>query len=193
MKYLVLALLWSGFGIVHSLLSSGSIKKWISCRTGGFFRFYRLTYNLISVATLLLAALYQSSISESNLFHQPALLVTGWLFMASGVLIIIAAFRNYDLRAFSGIDAFARTNSPAQLQRRGLLRYVRHPLYSGIYLVLWGYFLTFPLLSGLVMATVLSMYLRAGIYFEEKKLIQEFGELYHAYQKEVPMLWPKWS
>jgi protein-S-isoprenylcysteine O-methyltransferase Ste14 len=56
---------------------------------------------------------------------------------------------------------------------------------------MWGYFLTLPLPSTLLMVVVLSLYIRIGIYFEEQKLIQEFGEQYETYRKKVPMLWPK--
>jgi protein-S-isoprenylcysteine O-methyltransferase Ste14 len=37
----------------------------------------------------------------------------------------------------------------------------------------------------------LSLYLVIGALFEERKLLQEFGEDYAAYQDRTPMLFPK--
>ena len=44
--------------------------------------------------------------------------------------------------------------------------------------------------SLLVIYTGLSLYIRIGIYFEERKLMREFGEQYAAYRAVTPMLFP---
>ncbi len=36
-----------------------------------------------------------------------------------------------------------------------------------------------------------NLYVRIGIYFEEKKLVKEFGDIYNKYKLQVPMLIPK--
>jgi protein-S-isoprenylcysteine O-methyltransferase Ste14 len=180
-----------GYGVLHSLLAGNATKNWISRRTGGFFRFYRLFYNLIAVAGLIAIVYYQSGIPEARLMNRTVLSGTGWLVMVAGSLIIVAALLKYNLKEFAGLDAFGKTARSTQLRQDGLLQKVRHPLYLGIYLTMWGYFLTLPLPSTLLMVVVLSLYIRIGIYFEEQKLIQEFGEQYETYRKKVPMLWPK--
>jgi protein-S-isoprenylcysteine O-methyltransferase Ste14 len=42
----------------------------------------------------------------------------------------------------------------------------------------------------LTSAVAVTIYLFIGIYFEEKKLIEVFGEKYEKYQQDVPMLIP---
>lgn len=72
-----------------------------------------------------------------------------------------------------------------------MLHYVRHPLYTGTFLVVWGLFLKDATLKTLIMAICLTIYTLIGIYFEEKKLISSFGDDYLAYRRRVPMLFPK--
>jgi protein-S-isoprenylcysteine O-methyltransferase Ste14 len=40
--------------------------------------------------------------------------------------------------------------------------------------------------------TLFLLYLVAGAYLEERKLLAEFGTEYARYQQEVPMFWPRW-
>ena len=62
---------------------------------------------------------------------------------------------------------------------RGLHRYVRHPLYSALFLCLWGL-----VQDPLSLATALwgSLYTLIGTYFEERKLISLYGEAYQTIQ-----------
>ncbi|MFD2933817.1 methyltransferase family protein [Spirosoma flavum] len=79
-------------------------------------------------------------------------------------------------------------------RQRGILGYVRHPLYLGIILALFSIFLYQPTWANLIFLLAASLYIRIGIYFEERKLIEEFSELYRHYRRRVPMLvshWPK--
>ncbi|MDB5200337.1 MAG: hypothetical protein JWO92_2300 [Chitinophagaceae bacterium] len=92
----------------------------------------------------------------------------------------------------SGIQALQKdqvTVSPA-LQQSGLHKYVRHPLYFGTLLFVWGLFVLFPLLSNLIAAVVITVYVLIGIKLEEQKLFLEYGEEYEAYSKKVPKLIP---
>ncbi len=69
----------------------------------------------------------------------------------------------------------------------GLHRYVRHPLYSGLFLVLWGHAQT-----EFALATALwgSLYLVIGTGFEERRLIARYGQAYTAYRARVPAYLP---
>ncbi len=191
MQYALLVMLWSLYGAFHSLLASTSLKRWMSRRMGGFFRYYRLLYNGIALAGLVGVLAFQVSLPEEPFWNFPVLRATGWLLVSAGLFIIVIALYGYNLGEFSGLSASTPTGGPGRLQEGGLLRHVRHPLYSGMYLLLWGYFLAAPLPSHLVMALILSVYIRTGIYFEERKLLDEFGDGYAAYRKRVPMLFPK--
>jgi protein-S-isoprenylcysteine O-methyltransferase Ste14 len=51
-------------------------------------------------------------------------------------------------------------------------------------------FVTDASTRSLTSAIAITIYLFVGIYFEEKKLIEVFGEKYKKYQHDVPMLIP---
>ena len=68
-----------------------------------------------------------------------------------------------------------------------LHRFIRHPLYSGLFLVLWGHAQT-----EFALATALwgSVYLVIGAGFEERRLIDRYGDAYRTYRARVPAFVP---
>ena len=69
---------------------------------------------------------------------------------------------------------------------------VRHPIYLGWILIVFGS----PLMtmSRLLFATISSAYLIVAIPWEERSLVEAFGDRYRTYQKQVrwrllPWLW----
>jgi protein-S-isoprenylcysteine O-methyltransferase Ste14 len=91
----------------------------------------------------------------------------------------------------SGLRWLSRGKVSSKLEVNGLHRYVRHPLYLGTFVFLWGWFLLYPSLSFLICCSFITIYTLIGLRFEEKKLIKEFGDEYVQYQKKVPRLIPK--
>lgn len=99
----------------------------------------------------------------------------------------------FDLPEFLGIRPFKENKigaAEAGLIQTGLYRYVRHPLYSGTVLLSTGIFLTLPIMALAIFLVCMAVYLPVGIYFEEKKLIADFGGEYLLYQKKVKKLIP---
>jgi protein-S-isoprenylcysteine O-methyltransferase Ste14 len=94
-------------------------------------------------------------------------------------------------RTVKNIDDLIYDNSIPVLFEKGIHGYVRHPLYLGTFLLIWGFFLLFPYGSLLVTNIIITLYTLLGIFYEEKKLIRDFGEKYESYKREVPMLFPK--
>ena len=90
----------------------------------------------------------------------------------------------------SGIRSVYEKAPAHELKINGIHRFVRHPLYTGTILVVWGFFFVFPYLNNLIAVVLLTGYVIVGIRFEEKKLIAEFGEQYIHYMKKVPSLFP---
>lgn len=91
----------------------------------------------------------------------------------------------------SGLRSLVQEENYSELHISGIHRYVRHPLYLGTFLFIWGLFIVFPTLSLLISNSVITIYTLIGIKLEEKKLVLEFKEQYKAYQKTVPKLIPK--
>jgi protein-S-isoprenylcysteine O-methyltransferase Ste14 len=70
----------------------------------------------------------------------------------------------------------------------GLHSWVRHPLYFLGLVLIW---LTPQMtINRLVLFAALSLYLYVGTFFEEGRLVAEFGDSYRAYQSQVPRLIP---
>ncbi len=91
----------------------------------------------------------------------------------------------------TGIKAFAIRHSRVELKTDGLHSMVRHPLYFGTLLFIWGCFFLFPLASNLIASSLITLYVIAGIRIEERKLIVEFGKGYKLYADKVPKLIPR--
>ncbi len=90
----------------------------------------------------------------------------------------------------SGVRSVFQPTPPVELKVEGIHRFVRHPLYSGTILFVWGLFFIFPTLNNVIAVILLTLYVLVGINFEEKKLIKEFGKRYQEYILNVPMLIP---
>jgi protein-S-isoprenylcysteine O-methyltransferase Ste14 len=71
---------------------------------------------------------------------------------------------------------------------RGLYTVVRHPLYLFSILFLW----LSPSLSvnSLVFNIGVTLYFIIGAYFEERKLLRDFGEAYADYKRKTSFLIP---
>jgi len=196
MHSLFLVLLWLVYFVMHSVLASQKVKKYFEKRMGDAFRYYRLLYNFIAVIGLLGILLYNAFISSH------VLLLAGWLPLVKfigltlaiwGVLMLRLAFKKYSLKEFLGItQARKETNTDEKLQTGGILQYVRHPIYSGTLLLIWGFWLFSPTLAHLISTVCISIYVLIGMRLEEAKLIAAFGDTYRQYKKSVPALLPSW-
>jgi protein-S-isoprenylcysteine O-methyltransferase Ste14 len=81
-----------------------------------------------------------------------------------------------------------RNPTPMPFTVAGPYRWVRHPLYLFMILMIWSY----PDLTRdrLLFDLLWTVWIVIGSYLEENDLIVEFGEAYREYQKRVPMLIP---
>ncbi len=178
---------------LHSLLASTSVKHWLQ-RYWISPRYYRLLYNVVAVLTLFpIAYLYSTSKAHFLLSAHWGLQILGLLAVGIGLYIVRAAMRNYDLGEFSGLAQYQNAGGGValgELNIKGWNAIVRHPLYLGSIILVWGVFLIRPhdLLFSVALITTLYSYL--GASWEEIKLSKAFGDTYQAYQKQVPMLFP---
>jgi protein-S-isoprenylcysteine O-methyltransferase Ste14 len=100
-------------------------------------------------------------------------LITAWIMARKGLKII-----------------FGEKRDKPTLINYSVFKIVRHPIYlSAILLYLGLIILTFSVASFIVWIITIIFYFYISRY-EEKILINEFGEEYKEYMKEVPMLLP---
>ncbi len=190
---LLLVILWLLFFVSHSVLAANGVKNVSEKFLGRSFIFYRIGYNLLSLIFMAFILFILCFRHELNFLFSPNGFISylGIIGMAAGVLIIILAFRNYDLSEFTGIKQLAqKMHHPEKLIIKGINKYVRNPLYTGIIVFVLGYFLQQPTWMNLVSLFIIYSYIYIGTVLEEKKLDQVFGEEYRKYKKDVKMLIP---
>lgn len=189
--YFPLLFAWLLFGAIHSALATTSVKKIAAKILGRRFNYYRLIYSLIATATLLWVLHVHFSFDEPVLWVAPWYQsVIAWVGLLAGLAIMLVCIRKYFLY-LSGIDVFLEQKPVATLEQTSMHAYVRHPLYSGTLLFVWSIFVGYPYMNNLISCVAMTVYTLIGIYFEEKKLVKEYGAAYNAYRANVPALIPK--
>ncbi|HRH59703.1 MAG TPA: isoprenylcysteine carboxylmethyltransferase family protein [Chitinophagaceae bacterium] len=190
-QHVWLAFLWLGYGVVHSLLAAEKIKSFIKNISSSLHKYYRLLYSVFAAATLGGVLYYHIFISSIALWNESsALKIIAVLLALPALVIMIVSIKKYFFY-LSGIDVLFKKQAAPLLQTNGLNKYMRHPLYTGTLLLVWCIFLYMPLLKNLIGCFCITAYTIAGAYFEEKKLLREFGDAYKNYAAKVPMLFPK--
>ena len=174
---------WASFGLGHTVLCAPGIKAHLKPTFG---RAYRLAYNLfalIHIAAVIWIARF--IVPGTPLDTPPELLFlhgAGWVFL-------FVALRDYDLGRLSGLAQMRgeADEDGEPLHTGGLHRYVRHPLYLGALMVLWGAVHDERSLATAIWA---SLYFWAGTVSEERKLSALYGNDYAAYKARVPAVVP---
>ncbi|HYO21666.1 MAG TPA: isoprenylcysteine carboxylmethyltransferase family protein, partial [Flavisolibacter sp.] len=146
---------------------------------------------LFAFAALIAVVWYQVSIPTVH-FYKPSFIVValGYLVTITGFGIMLTCIKKYFM-SLSGLRSLFQETVYPELIITGIHRYVRHPLYLGTFLFIWGLAVLFPYLSLVIANLVITVYTLIAIRFEEDKLVEEFGEQYRVYKKEVPKIIPK--
>jgi len=80
-----------------------------------------------------------------------------------------------------------------KLITEGVYSRVRHPQYSGLFLITVGFLIQWPTLITLIMWLILIFAYYKLAMREEKDLEKQFGEEFLDYKKKVPAFTPKWK
>ena len=178
------------WGLLHSLLASSGIKDAARRALGdSVMNWYRLLYNFFAVASFIPLVALASLLPDSRLYEipNPWVVVTMVIQLMAVVLLVVGVVQT-DVWSFIGLRQTMGGESGSSIVTGGLYRYVRHPLYSAGLVFIW---LTPAMtMNRLVIYVSLTLYIIIGIYFEERKLIREFGKDYYNYQGRTPMLVP---
>ena len=150
-------------------------------------------YSIVSGAVLLSVVLvWQES-------EQVVVMATGaWWWIAralfflaiGGILWGALSLRGFDSLGLRPIKNRFRDSAqkPSILTVRGPYRWVRHPLYFFVLLMIWSYpYLT---VDRALFNVLWTLWIAIGSVLEERDLVAEFGDRYRKYQRNVPMLIP---
>jgi len=190
-NHLSLAFYWIIYCVLHSVLADIRVKAFFQKKWNTYYQYYRLGYNLFAFVGLALILWFQLSIKPIHLFKITVPLQTiGVLIAIGGLALMLVCIKKY-FSDLSGLLSLKRKKLSPPLIISGVHRYVRHPLYLGTFIFIWGLVILFPMLSLLISNVIITAYTIIGIGLEEKKLVIDFGEHYQSYQKNVPKLVPK--
>ncbi|CAF4735879.1 unnamed protein product [Rotaria sp. Silwood1] len=210
-KLIFNAFLYAIFGFIHTLFAQEYAQAFL-----GQFLFPKQTLRtvyclLVTITAFIIMGFWQHTHiqlwnllpSTMNDYQQNLALfiiyniifAPGWYviikfnpFEFCGLQQIFSKFDSMTCPYSSSIKSETRTTGNQTLVTTGLFRYCRHPLYL---ITLLAFTIT-PTMSLDRLAFILytCIYASIGIPFEERKLIQIFGQDYVNYQQHVPAIFP---
>ena len=182
------------YGAIHSVLASHRTKDWVMNWWGerNYLRFYRLFFS-IQAAVLFIPVLLLVAILPDQIIYRisaPWIYATVTLQILAVVGIVHTIMLTGMLRFTGVLQAVdpAQAKKPVTLVNRSLYRWVRHPIYTCMFLLVW----LVPVMSWNILALNIgiSVYNVLGATLEERKLLSEFGKAYEEYLKRTPFIIP---
>ena len=131
--------------------------------------------------------------NQTDSKFQPLNLLVGSVLVIVGVVIMTKV--RLDLKRKAGFSNLTSTKivqvvDGHQLITDGLFSQIRHPLYLGFLLMLFGITIIFASLLGAVLIAISVVFILIRIRIEEEMLTQTFGEAYREYQGNTKKLIP---
>ncbi len=180
------------FGLQHSGVSSLAIKGKIIDKWGkeGYSSFFTIT----SVITLVIAVLSMNFWGWLYFIHdpssiQPILFILGIALAIGGGIIAAKASQVISVSTVADM----RTDRIPELITDGLYARIRHPLYLATVMGFAAIALIYPFPIVVTFVLCMIVYTLIGAFFEERKLIDHYGEAYLEYRKRVGFILPKIS
>jgi len=193
----IIVLLFALYGYIHSLLASEKIKIRFKKIFGELIAFYRLLYNLFGLVALYL--IYEFSPKPYIIIYDLpnpydlVVLITQFLSLVG----VFWTFKYICFKEFLGLDQIKRffekrytteLDEEFTLHIEGTYRYSRHPVY--FFSIIFLLFRPVMDLFYLTFFICIVAYFYIGSYYEEKKLVRQFGKIYENYRSEVPRIFP---
>jgi protein-S-isoprenylcysteine O-methyltransferase Ste14 len=185
------ALLSIGFFVQHSGMVRRSIRQLLSALIPQYA--YGAVYSIGSgLALLAVIVFWQPTDAVVVVVDSPLRLLLRGLFVAAVLSFVwgVRALGSFDGFGVRPIRAHLRGTPIRELPLsiRGPYRWVRHPLYTMVLVMIWSS----PDLTGdrLLFNLFWTLWIVIGTILEERDLIEEFGEDYRRYRAVVPMLIP---
>ena len=172
------ALLFSIFAVHHSLLARPSMKAALARIVPE--RLLRSIYVWVASVLLVGVCLFWRPVGGEVIRVTGAGAILNAAAQLAGVILIALSVRAISALELAGI----RPNRPAVgLQITGPYHLVRHPLYLGWVLVVFG--AAHWTGDRLAFAVISTLYLVLAVPWEERSLEHEFGEAYRQYKRRV--------
>ncbi|MDR3639759.1 MAG: hypothetical protein P4L39_00370 [Humidesulfovibrio sp.] len=189
--------LWTGWGLLHSVLATRRVKGAFEVALGPRYAFYPLAYTLVSLWTFWLVLVKEPDLPQVLWAVEglPKIL----LYAAQGAGLAFLAWAGMSmsglkLLGLSQLWSTVRGRMPEEsdihndFSTRGAYALARHPMHAGGMLFL----LAAPrqTLGGFVFAVFGCLYMLLGSLIEERRLSRELGSVWTDYVRRVPMFLP---
>jgi protein-S-isoprenylcysteine O-methyltransferase Ste14 len=190
-------LAWAAFAVFHSLTVSEGYED-LARRSMGdraFARYHRLVFTAYSLGVFLLLVFFLRSLPDHPVYQlEGGGRIVLHAIQACGVAFLF--WTPWDLKEFIGLRQWERHREGKSVEPGRNERLftgkaygvVRHPLYFGISVVLA--FHPVQTRNSLVSTVMVILYFYVGTFFEERRMVHQFGEEYRNYQRRVPRFLP---
>jgi len=180
------------FGLQHSVMARGGFKRWWTKVVPASVE--RSTYVLAaSLALILLMWQWRPLTATVWRVENPAGRIALYALSGGGwVLLLLSTYLidHFELFGVRQVYEHARGRAPEAppFQTPGWYRFVRHPIYLGFIVA----FFAAPVMSAgrLLFSVAMTAYILVGIHYEERDLVERFGDAYLGYRAHVGMLLP---
>ena len=198
LQALYLIFLYAAFAVLHTVLAGLDIKRRIAKKYPGIMPWYRLLYNIFAIISFYYV--YELSpridIKLYDLQYPYDFIIL--FFQLQMLLGILWTLRYFNAKEFFGIDQILRKlkgsynalslDENSELIIKGPYLWCRHPLY--LFFILFLALRPYMFLDYLISLICITLYFYIGSIYEEKRMIDKFGDHYREYIKHIPRLIP---
>jgi protein-S-isoprenylcysteine O-methyltransferase Ste14 len=185
-------LLLTVFALQHSIMARKPFKRWLTKFIPASIE--RSTYVLFATLALILILAHWRPI-PTVVWHisDPtlAMIVLGVSFFGWGLLLLATFLINhFELFGLHQVivNMKGRNMPEPHFKTPVLYKVVRHPIYLGFIIAFWA--APTMTVGHLLFAAVTTAYIFVGIWLEERDLVEQFGDQYRRYRRQVGMLIP---
>ena len=194
-------ILWTIFGLQHSLLARPFFKKIINNLFGKNFQTYFYPFIYFISQCIIFILIYdlirnlKPSVIYFSISKDKEILIY-FLNRIANIFLILTVF-HFDIGIFTGISQLKQFFNKKEeknkinqvINKTYLYKHIRHPMYLGIILV---YITSTTIYSDIFIANLLSIvfYIDIGSFFEEKSLVRKFGKAYNIYKLQTKKYLP---
>lgn len=180
------------FGIQHSVMARPGFKEaWTKIVPAPIERSFYLIFTVLVLGALFhfwhsIDGVIWSVTNETARMAIWAVFWLGW----SVLLLSTFLLNHFELFGLqqAWLNLTGKQAAPPQMRTPLFYKLVRHPLYTGFFLGLWATpDMTY---SHALLAAGFTAYILVGIHYEEKDLLDVFGEQYAEYRKKVGSFLP---
>ena len=187
---LALVAIW---GVIHTGMARDTFKSFVTRMVPEPAE--RATYVLVAgVTSILLVGFWQPlsgvlwSVSNGGIaIFLWGLFAFGWTYLLAATF----AINHFDLFGLRQVYLHFRNQprAPLRFVKTAMYRFSRHPIQTGVLIGIWA--TPEMTMTQLPLSLGFTAYIFAGLWFEERDLIQEIGQPYEAYRLEAGMFLPR--